>query len=238
MMLSPVLGRSPGRLGSGDVRDVLDTAFKQLGAPDKEHGKESTTDWEGRLGQLKASIAKCHRELDLKLKTRYLYGAAGLKSEAVSTAAAEGLRKILTQVKQGEVSTETAEGDIASLMANSFQSAYISELGSQVRGWHAPYTEDMVDMLNDAVSSMKLHESRTTGVKQTGQSAEARLRNKLMAEYRRDTGVIFAAAQRLHYTQEQEMGMKHAREKLRKGANRDRWRRAAELSEDHLEELA
>ena len=34
------------------------------------------------------------------------------------------------------------------------------------------------------------------------------------------------------------MGMKHAREKLRKGANRDRWRRAAELSEDQLEELA
>ena len=66
------LSRSPGRLGSGDVRDVLDTAFKQLGAPDKEHGKESTTDWEGRLGQLKASIAKCHRELDLKLKTRFL----------------------------------------------------------------------------------------------------------------------------------------------------------------------
>ena len=73
MMLSPALSRSPGRLGSGDVRDVLDTAFKQLGAPDKEHGKESTTDWEGRLGHLKASIAKSHRDLDLKLKARYLY---------------------------------------------------------------------------------------------------------------------------------------------------------------------
>jgi hypothetical protein len=238
MMLSPALGRTPGRLGSGDVRDVLDTAFKQLGAPDKEHGRESTTDWEGKLGQLKASIAKGHRDLDLKLKSRYLYDADGLKSEAVSGAAAEGLRTLLTQVNKGEISAETAEGDITSLMANSFQSAYIQELQVQVRRWHAQYTDDVINVLDDAVSSIKLHESRTTGVKQAGQSVEARLRNKLMAEYRRDTGVIFAAAQRLHNTQEQQAGMKHAREKLRKGANRDYWRRATELSEDQLQELA